>query len=216
MFKIIDVNIARTGLTLKSAREHGFDAEAVIVSGLDRAHYYESANYIILKVIADRKTRVVLGAQGYGKGDVVSKIQLLACAIIGALTLDNVFKLDLGYAPAFNTPVDIVQTACMVLNNKIDNLFQTITVDEFDREKEHIKGIIDVSPFSEHTFHAIPGSINIPLENIRLEGIPFQKDTPVVLYSNTSSGAYKAYRYLVSKGHTNLRVLEGGYVCWER
>jgi rhodanese-related sulfurtransferase len=73
-----------------------------------------------------------------------------------------------------------------------------------------------VSPLSEHTFHSIPGSLNIPLENLRLEDLPFEKDANVVLYSNTSSGAYKAYRYLMSRGYTNLRVLEGGYIYWER
>jgi rhodanese-related sulfurtransferase len=216
MFKIIDINVARTGLTLRGARENGFDAEAVIVSGLDRAHYYDNAKFIVLKVIADRNTKVLLGAQGCGKGEVVSKIQLLACAITQSLTLDDVFNLDLGYAPAFNTAVDIVQTACLVLNNKIEKLFNTITIEEFEQEKEHIRGIIDVAPFSEHTFRSIPGSINIPLENIRLEEIPFEKDAKVILYSKTSSGAYKAYRYLTSKGYSNLWVLEGGYVGWEK
>ena len=215
MFKIVDVNVARTGLTLRRAREKGFDAEAVVVSGLDRASYYEHARYIILKVIADRQTRVILGAQGYGKGDVVAKVQLLAEAITQALTLDAVFALDLGYAPAFNTPVDIVQVACLVLTNKIEQLLRTITIDEFEREKNGLKRIVDVSPFSEHAFHSIPRSINIPLENIRVEGIPFEKDADVVLYSNTSAGAYKAYRYLASQGYAKLRVLEGGHVGWE-
>jgi NADPH-dependent 2,4-dienoyl-CoA reductase/sulfur reductase-like enzyme/rhodanese-related sulfurtransferase/two-component sensor histidine kinase len=216
MFKIIDINVARTGLTLRRARENGFNAEAVIVAGLDRAPYRENAEYVILKVIADKDTKVLLGAQGYGKGDVVSKIQILACAIIQSLTLDEVFKLDLGYAPPFNTPIDIVQTACLVLNNKIENLFRTITLEDFEREKEDVKGIIDVCPSSEYTLHFIPGSINIPLENIRLEGIPFEKDAKIVLYSKTSSGAYKAYGYLTSRGYSNLWVLEGGYVYWER
>jgi NADPH-dependent 2,4-dienoyl-CoA reductase/sulfur reductase-like enzyme/rhodanese-related sulfurtransferase/two-component sensor histidine kinase len=216
MFRIIDVNVARTGLTLRSAREQGIDAESVIVTGLDRAHFCEHAEYITLKVIADKNTRVILGVQGYGKGDVVSKIQILACAITHSQTLDDVFKLDLGYAPSFNTPIDIVQTACLVLNNKIENLFRTITLEEFEREKDHIRGIVDVSPLAEHTFHSIPGSLNIPLENLRLEDIPFEKDAKVIVYSKTSSGAYKAYRYLISRGYTNLRVLEGGYLYWER
>jgi len=215
-FRIIDVNVARTGLTLRRARERGFDAESAIVSGLDKVHYYENAGYVILKVIADKKTKIILGAQGYGKGQVVPRIQILACAITQSLTLDDVFKLDLGYAPSFNTPIDIVQTACLVLNNKIDQFFKTIAVGEFEREKEDAEGIIDVSPFSEHLLASIPGSINIPLENLRLEEIPFEKDAKVILYSRTSAGAYKAYRYLTSRGYSNLLVLEGGYVCWER
>lgn len=216
MFKIFDLNVARTGLTLPQAQEHGFDAESVIVTGLNKAHYYEDAEYIILKVIADKSTKVLLGAQGYGKGNVVAKIQVLACAIIQSLTLDEVFGLDLGYAPSFNNPIDLAQTACLVLNNKIDQHFKTMTVEEFEQEKNQLKGIVDVSPLSEYTFHSIPGSINIPLENIRREEIPFDKTAPVMLYSKTSSGAYKAFRFLKTKGYSNLCVLEGGYVYWER
>jgi rhodanese-related sulfurtransferase len=216
MFKIFDINVARTGLTLQKAQEYGFDPEAVTIASLDKAHYYEHAEYVVLKVIADKKTRVVLGAQGYGRGDVIAKIQLLACAVTQSLTLNDVFNLDLGYAPPFNTPVDLVQTACLVLSNKLDQLFKTITLEEFEQQKDHIAGIVDVSPLSEHTFHAIPGSINIPLENIRLEGIPFEKDENVILYSRTSSGAYQAYRYLITRGYAHLRVLEGGYVYWAK
>lgn len=216
MFKIFDLNVARTGLTLRSAQENGFAIEAVTVTGLDRAHYCENAEFVILKIIADKKTKIILGAQGYGKGNIVAKIQMLACAITQSMTSHDVFALDLGYAPPFNNPIDLVQTACLVLNNKIDRLFKTITVEEFEQERQELKWIIDVSPLAEHTFNAIPGSINIPLETLRQEGIPFDKTTDVVLYSKTSSGAYKAYRYLSSKGYSNLRVLEGGYIYWER
>ena len=130
--------------------------ESVIVTGLDRVHYAENAQYVILKVIADKDTKVVLGAQGYGKGEIVSRIQVLACAIAQSLTLDDVFRLDLGYAPSFNTPIDIVQTACLVLGNKIDHLVSTMTLEAFEREKENARGIIDVSPLSEYTFNFIP------------------------------------------------------------
>ncbi len=216
MFKIFDLNIARTGLTLQSTRDNKFDVETVVVTGLDKTHYYEDAENVILKVIADKKTKRILGAQGYGKGDIVPKIQMLACAITQLLTLNDMFNLDLGHAPPFNTPIDIVQTACLVLENKIDQLFDTMTVEEFEREKDTVDGVVDVSPLTEHTFNSIPGSLNIPLENIRREGLPFGKTANVILYSKTSSGAYEACRYLTTKGYSNLRVLEGGYVFWER
>ncbi len=216
MLKMLDVNIARTGLTLKSAKQNGFDAESVVIAGLDRAPYNDEARNVILKVIADRKTHRLLGAQGYGKGDIVPKIQMLAGAIAQALTLEEVFRLDLGYSPHFNMPIDLVQTACLVLTNKIEGIIRTISLGKFLRGRERPAGIVDVSPFSEHSLYSIPGSINIPLENLRREDIPFEKDAYVVLYSHTSSGAYKAYRYLISKGYTNLKVLEGGYVYWKK
>ena len=74
--------------------------------------------------------------------------------------------------------------------------------------------VIDVSPVSERMFTTIPGSINVPLENLRREGVPFDKNEKCVLYSKTSSRAYEAYRYLVSRGYSNISFLEGGHVYW--
>ena len=103
-----------------------------------------------------------------------------------------------------------------MLKNKIEGIIRTITLGRFLCGPKRPDGLVDVSPFSEHSLHSIPGSINIPLENLRREEIPFGKDAYVVLYSHTSSGAYEAYRYLISRVYTNLRVLEGGYVYWKK
>ena len=76
--------------------------------------------------------------------------------------------------------------------------------------------IVDVSPIADYTFHAIPGSINIPLENLRGATLPFPEDTPLVLCSKTSSRAYEAYRYLTATGERELYVLEGGYLYYKK
>ncbi len=215
MFRIFDLDAARTGLTTAAARKHGLEAESIVVTGLDRAHYAPKAESLFLKVIADRTRRVVLGAQAVGRGDVVGKIEILAAAVTAGLTLDEVFKLDLGYHPAFNRPIDIVQAACMALENKIEGRLATITVEEL-RGMPTRPRLVDVSPASIHADHSLPGSVNLPLEAIRREEPPFEKSEAVVLYSGTSAEAYEAYRFLSSRGYTNLRVLEGGYRCWER
>lgn len=214
MFRIIDINAARTGLTLETAQRNSFDVESVVVTGMDKAHYCKG-QYVIIKILADRKTKVILGAQGYGKGEIVPRIEILACAVTQGLTLDECFKLDLGYAPAFNNPVDIVQTACLVLINKIDKIIKTITMERFKEIQEQFKGIVALCPLADYTFYSIPGSVNIPLENLRLEGIPFDRNDKVLLYSRTSSGAYTAFKYLETRGYTNIFVLEGGYIYWE-
>jgi rhodanese-related sulfurtransferase len=213
MFQNFGLCIARTGLTLAAAVAHGFKAESVVITGLDRAHYSKNAAYITIKLIADLKTKAILGAQAYGRGDVVRQIQAAASAITNAMTLSDVFGLDLGYSPAFNNPIDIVQTACLVLASKMEGFVTTMTLDRFDREKGGLR-IIDVSPFSEHVAGSIPGSVNVPLENLRREGIPFDKKERCVLYSRTSSRAYEAYRYLITKGYARLSILEGGFVYW--
>jgi NADPH-dependent 2,4-dienoyl-CoA reductase/sulfur reductase-like enzyme/rhodanese-related sulfurtransferase/two-component sensor histidine kinase len=210
MFQLFDINVACTGLTAHSAHEHDIPVAQVIVSGLDKVHYTRDAHYIYLKIIAHRDERIILGAQGYGRGDVIAKIQILAGAITNKMTLDALFKLDLGHAPAFNQPIDIVQTACLVLNNKLDGLVQTLSPPEWESQKS-LYQLLDVSPAAEHEYTNLPGSINIPLENIRLEDIPFAKQAKICLYSRTSSRAYEAYRYLAARGFEQLVVLEGGF-----
>jgi len=213
MFRIFDLNAARTGLTLETASERGFDVESVVITGLDRAHYSDKAEYVSLKVIADRKTGVLLGAQGFGRGDIVAKIEILACAITQRLTVGDVFRLDLGYHPAFNTPIDITQAACLVLENKMEGRLRTVCAAELEAAGESVT-LVDVSPAPVYSDHSIPGSINAPIESIRREELPFDAATPVVLYSNTSAEAYEAYLLLRSRGYSNLRVLEGGYRYW--
>ena len=215
MFKIFDIQIARTGLGMKEALDCGFDPLSAVVSGLDHAHYESNAQQVVIKVLADRKTQRLLGAQGYGKGDAASRIGLLAAAISQGLTLEQVFTLDLGYYPAFNNPIDLAQTACLVLKNKIEGICATIELEEFERS-QNAMNIVDVSPHQEHAFAAIPGSVNVPLEILRQEGVPFAKNERIVLYSKTSSRAYEAYRYLHANNYENIAILEGGYVFWKK
>jgi NADPH-dependent 2,4-dienoyl-CoA reductase/sulfur reductase-like enzyme/two-component sensor histidine kinase/rhodanese-related sulfurtransferase len=214
MFGFRDVSVARTGLTSRAAIKSGFDLETAIVAGKDRAHFDAKANDIALKIIADRKTRVILGAQGFGNGDVVTRIQLFAAAITRKMTLDEFFKLDIGYAPSFNSPIDIAQTGCLVLANKLDELIRTIHPDDLDTLAEDTV-FVSLCPASSYMHHEIPGSINIPLERLRRDPFPYDFDRSIVLYSRTSAGAYSGYRYLLAKGYTKLRVLEGGFLFFD-
>ncbi len=215
MFQNFGVSVARTGLTLARAKALGFSAESIVIAGLDKAHYSAHAEYVILKLVADAGTKILLGAQAYGKGDVARQIQIAATAIMRSLTLAEVFGIDLGYSPWFNTPIDLVQTACCMLAAKIEGFVRTKTLSQFAHDPDDAH-TVDVSPFSEHVVNAIPGSINVPLEDLRREGIPFDKKEKCVLYSRTSSRAYEAYRYLVTKGYANVWILEGGFVFWAR
>jgi NADPH-dependent 2,4-dienoyl-CoA reductase/sulfur reductase-like enzyme/rhodanese-related sulfurtransferase/anti-sigma regulatory factor (Ser/Thr protein kinase) len=213
--KISDLNIARTGLTSSSAFKNGFDPVSVIVTGDDRAHYEAGAKLITLKIIADKNTRKILGAQGCGLGQVAKRIENIAFAISTGMTLNDFFKVDLGYAPAFNNPIDLSQTACTFLMNKIEGLVKTLTISELEKSTEKFN-LIDVSSPDQHSTGAIFGSYNIPLERIRKEKLPYAQSSPIVVYSRTSSGAFTAYRYLITKGYSNIFVLEGGYALWEK
>ena len=122
LLKIRDLNVARTGLTSRSAMKNGYDFESVVITGQGRAHYESESEFITLKVIADKKTQVLLGAQAFGRGNAVGIIENLTFAIMHSLTLIDVFKTDMGYAPSFSNPIGLAQTACLVLINKLEGL----------------------------------------------------------------------------------------------
>ena len=214
LFRMRDLNIARTGLTSRSAWKAGFDVVSTVVTGSDHATMNENDNEsMVLKLLADRDTQVVLGAQGFGSGNVAGKIEIIAGVITSGFTLTDVFCMDLGYSPSHNNPIDLTQTSCLMLQNKIEGLVSLISPEDLNRSKAHI---ISVCPQGTYSKYEIPGSINIPLERIRTERIPYEKDSEIVLYSKTSSGAYKAYRYLSLQGFRDLKVLEGGFLFWRR
>ncbi|MBN1686212.1 MAG: FAD-dependent oxidoreductase [Spirochaetales bacterium] len=213
-FKMRDVNVARTGLTTRSAVKQGFNAVSTVIAGRDNPKN-DLSQYIILKIIADGKTGALLGAQGFGKGNVAGRIEIAAMAVSHRLTLMDVFKLDLGYSPGYNMPIELTQTACLTLQNKMDGLVSFISPDELEEKKDDLQ-VVSVCPASNHADHAIPGAINVPLERLRTERLPFDRSSNLVIYSRTSSGAYKAYRYLIFQGYRSVRVLEGGYIFWQR
>ena len=175
MFQNFGVCMARTGLTFASARENGFSAESIVITGLDKAHYSNNAEYVTLKLIADAEGKNCVGSPGIRQGR-----RCAANSDSGhgdhrdSLTLAEMFGIDLGYSPWFNNPMNLVQTACCMLAGKIEGFVEPKTLSQFSHESNQAH-VVDVSPFSEHIVNAIPGSINVPLENLRREGIPFDK-----------------------------------------
>ena len=214
IFRMRELNAARTGLTTRIAIKEGFEAVSTVITGRDNAKK-SLDEIIILKIIADRETGIVIGAQGFGNGNVAGKIEIAAMAISHKLTLIDVFRLDLGYSPDYNSPIELTQTACLTLQDRINGQILFISPDEFDEKKNEFH-LVSVCPPSIHPENTIPGAINIPLERLRSEGLPFERSEKIVIYSRTSAGAYKAYRFLIHRGYKSLYVLEGGYLFWRR
>jgi NADPH-dependent 2,4-dienoyl-CoA reductase/sulfur reductase-like enzyme len=109
--KVCDVEIARTGLTESRARAAGLDAAAVRVEGGNRASYYPGAGSVTVKMLAERGTGRLLGAQTVGGEGTAKRVDTLAVALTARMTVEQVVNLDLGYAPPFSPVWDPVQVA---------------------------------------------------------------------------------------------------------
>jgi len=125
--KVFDYNVGKSGLTETQAREAGFEVVTTLVPSSDIPHYYPTKKPLLLKLIADRKTRKLLGIQGVGPGEVVKRIDVLAAAMSLGATIDDLPSFDLGYAPPYSTAIDIAAHAANVLRNKIDGIAPFLT-----------------------------------------------------------------------------------------
>ena len=123
-----------TGLNERTARQAGSDFASVAVLGSDRLGYMPGVGRIVLKLLAEKSSGRVLGAQAVG-ASVAKRIDTLAAAISLGATLDDLSGLDLAYAPPFNTPIENIATAANVLQNKIDGQLRSINPVDFEKDR---------------------------------------------------------------------------------
>lgn len=117
--KVFDLTAAKTGLAEKEAQKLGYDYETVTVTGKDKPGYYPGNKEIIIKMVANRKTGQLLGAQVVGEGEADKRIDVVAMALTAQMSLDDFVNLDLAYAPPFSPAIDLVQVATSQLQAKL-------------------------------------------------------------------------------------------------
>jgi NADPH-dependent 2,4-dienoyl-CoA reductase/sulfur reductase-like enzyme len=109
--KVCQVEIARTGLGEQAAEESGFEIVTASIDGMTRAHYYPDAKPITIKVVAERRTGKLLGAQIVGEEGAAKRIDVFATALWNEMTVDELLNVDLSYAPPFSPVWDPVLIA---------------------------------------------------------------------------------------------------------
>jgi NADPH-dependent 2,4-dienoyl-CoA reductase/sulfur reductase-like enzyme len=117
--RYMDLNISMTGLSEKLAQKLGYDTVSVVVTKKDKAGYMPEVENITLKLIADRRSHRILGAQAIGCGDADKKINSISTGLINRVTVENLLDVDFTYAPPFSTSVDIIHSAARMLKSKL-------------------------------------------------------------------------------------------------
>ena len=117
--RYIGFTMSLTGLTERDARNHGFDVITTVTTKQDKAGYMPKSENITIKLVADRRTQKILGAQAVGAGDADKRINTVASAIMADETVDDFLHLDMTYAPPYSTAIDPLLSAAIVLNNKL-------------------------------------------------------------------------------------------------
>ena len=114
-FKVFNLEVASTGLTLEEAEKAGFKANSSTIQGVSKAHSYPDSRELKIRLVADTETGQFLGAQSVGGDGVVSRINALAVALTGGLSIEELAYVDLAYAPPFSGAWDPIHIAAQKL-----------------------------------------------------------------------------------------------------
>ncbi len=214
--KVFDYCVARTGLTEAEAREFGCNVTTALVPAPDKAHFMPDAKLLMLKLVADSKTRKLLGAQATGPGDGDKRINVAAMAITAGMTVDDLANVDLCYAPPFSPVMDNIITAANVVKNKLNGYMVGVPAAEVHQMLQDKKDFVflDARSQGEYDQVRLPGSTLIPLGELRNRIDELPKDKEIIAFCKISLRGYEAAIILQASGFNNVRVMDGGVVMW--
>ncbi|WP_214851322.1 FAD-dependent oxidoreductase [Exiguobacterium sp. s193] len=211
IFKAFDLTVAQTGLTEKEALAAGFDIEILHNIKPDRPEYMGGKDMVI-KAIADRATGRILGAQIVGPQGVDKRIDVLATAITFKAKAEDLFHLDLAYAPPFSTTKDPVLYTGMALDNAIKKTARLVTPETLIEQTvaEETIQIIDTRSKKQFEKNHVDGAVHIPLGELRTRAAELDPSIPTVVYCNKGVTGNAAQNVLKNLGFTDVCNLSGG------
>ncbi len=214
--KAFDFTIGRTGITEKQARDLNLDAEITTWSGSDMPHYMPETKPFVIKMIASRRNRKLLGVQTAGIGNCAKRLDVAASVILLGGTLDQLSDVDFGYAPPFSSPIDPLATCAHILTNKLDGI--AFGISAFETRELVEKGdavLLDVrTPDELETMRLPYDVIHIPLGALRQRTDELPGDKDILAFCKVSLRGYEAQRILNAAGFDRVKFIEGGLVAW--
>ena len=214
--RVFDFCVARTGLTEAAARQHGYEVTTVLVPDSDRPHYMPTAKLLIIKLVVDSRSRKLVGAQAVGPGAGDKRMDVAAMAITAGMTVDQLSKVDLCYAPPYSPALDNIITAANVARNKLDGQVTGISPMEvkarLDAKKDLL--LLDVRSPAEHQQEHLANSTLIPLGALRSRLGELPKEKEIVAFCKVSLSGYEAAKILQGAGFSRVKVMDGGMAVW--
>ncbi|MEE9491341.1 MAG: FAD-dependent oxidoreductase [Dehalococcoidia bacterium] len=208
--KIFDMNVAATGLTEGSARDAGFDVGCAWGTFTDKADYYPESQNIHLKLVFDKGSQRLLGLQGYGKGEVVKRVDGFAALLKNQGQLEDLLDMEFAYAPPYAPAVDpLYSLGCAARNAMLEGVEQVSPETELgDRLVIDVRQSYEVEsmPLSEANVR------NIPLEELRKNWEEIPADRPLVAICAKGYRSAESVRILKEKGFHDVAYVGGGFL----
>ncbi|WP_327351273.1 FAD-dependent oxidoreductase [Streptomyces sp. NBC_01304] len=207
--KVFELTAAATGWTEKRLRAAGHPYQAVHLHPGSHAGYYPGASPIALKLLLDPRDQRILGAQAVGRDGADKRIDVIATAMAGGLTAPDLADLELAYAPPYGSAKDPVNMAGLIAENLATGTARTVQWHELDT---HEAALVDVRTAAEHARGAIPGAVNIPLDELR-ERAAELPEGELIVHCQVGLRGHNAQRLLAGLGRRSAN-LDGGYATW--
>ncbi len=215
ILKVFDMTVASTGLTEKAAKLAGIECDRIVLSPSSHAGYYPGAKVMTMKVVFDKKTYRVLGAQIVGYDGVDKRIDVLATAISFGVIGDKLKDLDLAYAPPYSSAKDPVNMAGFMIENILNKKVKQFHWDEIDElTKNKNITLLDTRTPMEFSYGYVDGFINIPVDSLRENIDQLDKSKPVYVMCQSGLRSYIACRILSQEGF-DCYNFSGGYRFYE-
>lgn len=215
VFKAVEETFAMTGLSEKAARSLGYKVGTATVHRYHHVSYYPGAEEVSLKLVYDKATRTVLGAQAYGKAGVDKRIDVIATALASSMTIDDLAELDLAYAPPYGAANDPVNMAAFAAQNDLSGYSPLVEASEaWKLFKDGKAGILDLRTNGDRRKKPVDCTAHIPLDELdwRMDEVPAG---PLLLLSHAGYESHIALRKLSQAGRTDLRNISGGALSLE-
>ncbi|HHX92603.1 MAG TPA: FAD-dependent oxidoreductase, partial [Clostridiales bacterium] len=210
--QVFDLTAASTGWAEKTLIRKGLvkgkDYETIIINQNSHATYYPGATPLRLKMIFSMDGKKIYGAQIVGIDGVDKRIDTLATAIRLNASVEDLKYLELAYAPPYSSAKDPVNMAGFVAENVLNGL---VVFAEWDYLEKHPDAVVlDISEEAERMAFRMPGSVDIPMGELRSRMDELDKDADIVVFCNIGVRSYNAVRALMQSGFKNIRLYPAG------
>ena len=209
--KVFDMTVASTGLAAKRLKQFGIPYASSTTHSASHAGYYPDALPLTLKLTFDPASGKLYGGQCVGYDGADKRIDQIALLIKQGGTVYDLIKVEHAYAPPFSSAKDPIAIAGYVAGNIISGAMPVATWRQMAEADRCDTLFLDVRTREEHAFGAIPGSVNIPLDELRGRIGELPRDKEIYIYCSVGLRGYLALKILTGHGFTRVKNLSGGY-----
>ena len=210
--KVFDLAVATTGWNAKKLRALGKEFTEIHTHPNSHATYYPGATQFSLKLIFDPKSGEIFGAQGVGRDGVDKRIDVISTSIRAGITAPELADLELAYAPPFGSAKDPVNMLGYIADNIVSKSTEIAQWSEINKFIADGYALVDVRSQSEYANGTIPGSTNIPVDELRERHLEIN-NKKVIVNCQVGQRGHVATMLLRSLGY-DAKNLDGGYLTW--